>query len=417
LLDDAARAFQTDLLTIRRHLHAHPEPSGEEFETTHFIVERLTQAGLHPTVPPHGVGAMVDVDIGSPTVDAPRIALRGDIDALRLTDKKAVPWASKRPGLAHACGHDCHTTMVLMAACAAHRLNQDARRLAVGSSWSGAKLRFLFQPAEESAPGARWLVDSGAMDGIAAILGVHVDPLLPVGTVGIRSGVLTAHCDEVTIRIEGRGGHAARPHHTTDPISAAAQLISLLHQNLPRAVDARSPSVFTIGKIHGGEASNVIPDHVAMSGSLRTTANETRSRLIERMQAIGRAVEQATGNHVTIGLHHPLGAVTNDARIANAMEFVARQVVGASSIRALNRPSMGGEDFAVYLERAPGFQVRLGCAGPAADWPPLHSPLFDVDEQVLEIGLAMLLRGALLLAHEASGVQQWELDSSRMLAE
>lgn len=400
-LDEMVKRLGGDLIATRRHLHAHPEPSGEEFETTRLLVDRLQESGLEPQIPAQGVGVIADVELGNPRADAPCIALRGDIDALRLPDRKTVEWASTRTGLAHACGHDCHTTMVLMAARAASQLRvadvpAGASQI---SSLPGMKLRFIFQPAEETAEGARWMVDSGAMDGVDAILGVHVDPLFPVGTVGIRSGVLTAHCDDVTIRVAGRGGHAARPHHTTDPISATAQLINLLYQTLPRSADSRSASVFTIGTIHAGEANNVIPDDVSMTGSLRTIDADTRSELIAKMQAIGQAIEQATGNHVLIGLHHPLGSVTNDARIAAAVELVARDVVGPSSIRHLDRPSMGGEDFAVYLERAPGFQLRLGCAGEGPEWPPLHSPYFDVDERVLDIGLTMLVRTAILLGH------------------
>lgn len=193
-----------------------------------------------------------------------------------------------------------------------------------------------------------------------------------------------------------------RPHFTSDPISAAAQLISLLHQNLPRAVDVRHPSVFTIGKIQAGDASNVIPDHVEMAGSLRTIDTETRSTIIQRLHDICQGVETSTGNRITLGLHNALEAVHNDPRIVAAFETVARSMVGDSAIHQLERPSMGGEDFSVYLKQAPGAMLRLGCRGDEPEWPGLHSPFFDVDERVLDLGLSLTMRTALLLAAEST---------------
>ena len=363
LMDEVVAASRQDLVALRRQLHAHPEASGEEFETTQLLVDRLRSAGMDPRVPTQGVGVIADLDLGTPRDTSPRIAVRADIDALRLTDRKTVPYASARPGLMHACGHDCHTAMVLMAACGLAGLADHPRWATAADGIGGLRLRFLFQPAEESAQGAQWLVDNGAMDQVDAILGVHVDPQYPVGIVGIRAGVLTAHCDEVTIRMEGRGGHAARPHHTTDPIAAAAQLVTLLHQNLPRAVDSRSPSVFTIGRIHAGEASNVIPDHVDLSGSLRTIDASVREIMISKVRDLCHAVEVATGNHVTVGFHNALGAVVNDPQIIAAFEAVAERLVGQEGIRHLDVPSMGGEDFSVYLQRARGRKFDSAARG------------------------------------------------------
>jgi amidohydrolase len=391
-IDKLVAELHDEAISVRRYLHANPEASGEEFETTRYLAERLADEGLQPKISPLGVGLTADLDLGSPEPNAPRIAVRADIDALRLNDRKNVAWASTRPGLTHACGHDCHTAIVLTTAWAARRLAEQSVGL------PPARLRFIFQAAEESAQGARWMVDSGAMEGVTAVIAAHVDPLHRAGTVGIRYGVMTAHCDEVLVRLDGRGGHAARPFLTSDPISAAAQLITAFHQNLPRSVDARNPSVFSIGRIHAGEASNVIPDRVEMSGSLRTTDAATRERLIARLEETGKSIELGTGNRVSIGLHNSLDAVHNDPRIMAAMEVVARSVVGDEGIHRLDRPSMGGEDFSVYLKHVPGGMIRLGCGGDAKDWPALHSPFFDVDERVLEIGLSLMLRNALLLA-------------------
>jgi amidohydrolase len=397
-IDKIVAELHDDTISVRRYLHANPEASGEEFATTQFLADRLREHGLQPSISPLGVGLTADLELGSSPANAPRIALRADIDGLRLNDRKNVPWASTRPGLCHGCGHDCHTAIMLSVAAAARRLAD------VGNGVPDVRFRFMFQAAEESAQGARWMVESGVMEDVTAIIAAHVDPMYTAGTVGIRYGTLTAHCDEVSMRLDGRGGHAARPYLTSDPIAAAAQLITALHQNLPRSVDARNPAVFTVGRIHAGEASNVIPDHVEMSGSLRTTDGTTRERLIERLQETGKSIELATGNRITIGLHNSLGAVQNDPRVMAAMEIVARSLVGNDAIHRLDRPSMGGEDFSVYLKHAPGGMIRLGCGGDdAADWPALHSPYFDVDERVLEIGLSIMLRTALLLATDSRG--------------
>lgn len=396
-LDAQVARLADEQVAIRRHLHAHPEPSGAEVETTRFVQQRLTAAGLGPRVleNPQGLptGLVVDAVLGQPRPDGPLIALRADIDALRLADEKTVDYRSRVSGVAHACGHDAHTAILLTAALAGIGAAHDD-----GLS-GGVRLRFLFQPAEETSEGARSLVEHGAMDGVAAVLGLHVDPERTCGEVGIRYGTLTAHCDEVEIRIEGHGGHAARPHHSIDPIAAAAQLVGALYQSLPRSVDSRHPSVFTIGRIAGGSAPNVIPEQVELHGTLRTTDTPTRNRLLDRIQEIGRGVEQASGSRIAVRFLHPLGSVYNDPKITAALESACRRVIDAERIILLDKPSMGGEDFSVYLEHAPGAMLRLGCAVPGGKAPFLHSPLFDLDERALALGTRILLRTALLLSH------------------
>lgn len=391
--DERIVQFERELIAIRRHLHSRPEPSGEEVETSRYVAERLRRAELNPRVCRNELGVVVDVTLGRPPADAPLIAVRADMDALRIPDRKRVEYASQVPTVGHLCGHDAHTAMVLGTALAG--LAGDGSPALPAEN--GLRLRLLFQPAEETSEGAEWLIDQGALDGVAAILGLHVDPERTIGEVGIRYGVLTANCDEVTITVEGRGGHAARPHHAVDPVAASAHLISTLYEFLPRSVDSRNASVFTVGNISGGFAPNVIPDRVELHGTLRTTDPQSRERLKERLQAICAAAGQTCGATVRVEFSRPLQAVVNDAHVTEALEQASRRVVGPENIIFIDRPSMGGEDFAMYLDHVPGAMLRLGCGGAGGDSPFLHSPFFDIDERALALGTRILLRSALWL--------------------
>ena len=394
LLDHIAAERCADWITTRRYLHTHPEPSGDEIKTTRFIADRLSSMGIARNIPERGVGIIADLKIGSPAADAPIVAIRADIDALRMQDRKSKEYASGCPGVAHACGHDAHTTVVLATA---ELLTTLANRLPE-SEVPSAHVRFIFQAAEETAQGAHWMVEDGALKGVTSILGLHVDPTIPAGKVGIRYGVLTAQVDEVLIEVHGKGGHAARPQHTSDPIGTAAMLVSSLYQALPRRADSLIPTVFSVGSIHGGTASNVIPDLVEIAGTLRSTDRKTRDNLLSSIRQICSGIAAATGNTINVTYRSPLGSVINDVTIMSAIEAAAIQVMGGQNIVVIDRPSMGGEDFAVYIDHVRGAQFRLGCAGPEGEWPLLHSPIFDVDESAIPLGARMLARSALLLA-------------------
>lgn len=400
-LDRQVEQLEARLIEVRRHLHAHPEPSREERETSLFLAEQLTNAGLDARLCRDGLGVTAEAVLGEVDETTPTIAIRADIDALRIQDTKTTAYASTHPGLSHACGHDAHATMVLGAALCVASCGEEGTPPTNGASRNsgGVRLRFLFQPAEETSDGARWLVEQGAVDGCEAILGVHVDPERPVGTVGVRYGTLTANCDEVEIVIEGKGGHSARPHHTLDPIAASASLVSLLYQYLPRSVDARSPSVFTIGKISGGTLPNVIPERVELRGSLRTLDADSRETLKDRIEDIVHGVKEASGTVIHLQFLTPIDAVHNDPVVMAALERAASRVLGDEGIQSITQPSMGGEDFSGYLTRVPGALLRLGCAPPGFAAPYLHAPDFDIDERALTIGTRILLRAALLLAN------------------
>ena len=394
-LDERIAEFESDLIQIRRHLHSHPEPSGEEQQTTRYLADRLRSLGLAPHMCHDDIGLFVDLDVGNPTEHSPLVAVRADIDALRLTDRKTVDYASRHEGLAHACGHDAHSAMVYGSARVLSEFNGN------GPNSPCARVRFIFQPAEEICQGAHLMIKQGALEHVDAILGIHLEPRRPVGTIGIRYGTMTAHCDEVRIRVEGRGGHAARPHHSSDPVAAAGYLVTSLYSLLPRSVDACKAAVFTIGRIEGGHASNVIPDRVELHGSLRTTDTESRGILHRQMYNICANVGASTGNRIDVQFCNALSAVRNDRLITAYVERASRRVVGDERVERITQPSMGGEDFSVYQEQVRGCQFRLGCAG-SDDWPPLHSPLFDIDERVLALGSRILARAALLLSVSAT---------------
>lgn len=391
----ATAAGEPGWIEFRRRLHRAPEPSGLEKHTSQAICERLEAVGIAARIPDRGVGVIADFSLGETTSQSPTIALRADIDALRMADQKSVSYASQKPGLAHTCGHDVHTTVV----CAVAELLAGLRTTVPASDLPAAHVRLVFQAAEETCQGANWMVEDGALKDVDQILGLHVEPQLPVGKLGVCYGALTAHVDEVLIRLHGIGGHTARPHSTTDPIAAAALLVTSLYQMLPRTVDVRDASVLSFGSIAGGTVSNVIPDSVELSGTLRTTDPDSREKLMERIRLGVESIATLTGNQIHLQFAKPLGSVRNSDLPTSAFEQAGRQVLGDSGVVVLTRPSMGGEDFAMYLDHVPGSQIRLGCAGNDHDWPLLHSPVFDVDERTIAVGARIVAWATLLLAN------------------
>jgi amidohydrolase len=390
ILDDAVSRLAVEQAAIRRHLHRHPERSGEEIETSKFIADKLRAAGLQPTLLKDGLGVAADLDLGDPPEDAPRVALRADIDALPIRDEKTADYRSCVPGVMHACGHDGHAAIVLAAAIAAQ---------AIGVEWSkaggpGVKLRFLFQPAEEDSRGAQWLIEQGMLEEIAAIFAVHMEPHLPAGHVGVRYGVLTAACDEVRISVAGHGGHAARPHQTRDPIHAAAQLVTSLYGILPRRIDARSPAVLSIAQLAAGHTHNAIPDRAEISGTLRTIDPDVRQTMLERIVEICAGVSTMTGTTITPEFRHAIPSVVNDSTLAAALERASTEVLGPDHVTRIDLPSLGGEDFAFYTQHVPGAMLRLGCTPPGSTPQFLHSSRFDIDERALPFGTRILLRAA-----------------------
>ena len=391
-IDHFATERESAWIDFRRERHRNPEPSGEETETSRILAERLTELDYSPTIPNRGVGVVADLVLGETGGESPTIAVRADIDGLRMSDDKSTAYASCQDGLAHACGHDAHTTIALGVAETLAHLKATNASLPVG------RIRFLFQAAEETANGAQWMIDDGYLDDVSSVLGLHVEPNFLAGEVGVRYGTLTAAVDEIIIHVRGTSGHTARPHHATDTIHCATMLVSHLYQVLPRSVDVRDSSVFSVAQISGGQASNVIPDEVTIVGTLRTTDTNSHQLLHLKIRDACEHFAAMTGNSVTIELGHTLGSVVNSRTETEAVEVACRDVLEQPAIHLLDRPSMGGEDFAVYMSKCTGSQFRLGCAK-SLPWPHLHSPVFDIDERCLAIGVRIMSRAALNLLH------------------
>jgi amidohydrolase len=333
------------------------------------------------------VGVMGELSGG----DDPRLlAIRTDMDALPIQERTGLEFSSRQPGIMHACGHDVHTTVGLGTAMVLSQL---------GVSLPG-KIRFLFQPAEEIAQGAQWMVQDGAMNDVNAILSVHVFPSIPAGKVGIRYGALTAAADDLELTIMGESGHGARPHEAIDAIWIASQVITALQQAISRTQNPLRPVVLTIGKISGGRAPNVIADQVTMMGTVRSLHPETNDALPAWIENIVSSVCQTYGAKYEMNYRRGTPSVQNDAKLTNLLESAAREVWGSESIQIIPEPSLGAEDFSCYLQHAPGSMFRLGVGFADKKNYPLHHPQFEVDESAIVTGVVTMACAAYQYWHQ-----------------
>lgn len=385
------------MVKLRRRLHATPEPSGQEKQTTALIADALATEGLSPRVMQNETGVVVDVNLND-SGPTSYVALRSELDCVQVDDDKQVAYASTRPGLCHACGHDAHSTILLAAAIAAHEHRAALREVGLKQS-----LRFIFQPAEENATGARSMIKQGALDSVEAIIAVHVWPFLDAGVIGLRKGPITAACKVFEITVTGKSGHSARPHDAIDPIPAAINLVSMLYQLCPRSVDSQQAMTITVGSIVAGQTFNAIPDDAKLSGTLRTLRVADMETCQRKMEAVCKGVAEATGCQIKLDLGYSCPATDNDPAIVAAMERIIPELTTHTGKPVqghwLEQSSLGGEDFAFYQELIPGAIVRLGTglADPQKR-KGLHSSLFDINEAAMPVGAKFLLRSALELA-------------------
>jgi len=368
-----------ELIELRRDLHAHPELAGNEVRTTTLVADRLIAAGIRVRLL---AGSGLVADIG-PADPAYRVALRADLDALPVAERTGLPFASLQEGVCHACGHDLHIAAVLGAGLALH---QAGDTLAA----QGTGVRLIFQPAEEVIPGgAREVIEAGGIEGVDAIFSIHCDPTLDVGHVGLRSGPLTSAADGVTITLSGRGGHTARPYLTQDLTYALAKVVTDVPAVLSRRVDPRAGVALVWGSLHSGSAPNVIPSTGTVGGTLRMLDAQLWDEIGPLLEEVVQAVVSPYG--VSVKVEHVRGVppVVNDPDCVEILRGAAVAAIGPDAPRSTLQ-SLGGEDFAWYVQEVPGAMARLGTRTPGGATYDLHQGNLIVDEEAV-IGAATLL--------------------------
>ena len=375
-----AKQYAHEFIAVRHHLHAHPELSYQEFETSKFIQQKLREFGI-----PFEIKATTGVVgiIKGKNSEKRIIALRGDIDALPIKELNDVEYKSKHDGIMHACGHDVHTTCLLGAAKILNELK---------SEWEGT-VKLIFQPGEEKNPGgASILIKEGVLENPKpqAIFGLHVNPQLEVGKLGFRAGMSMASADELYFTIRGKGGHAATPHLTADTILIASHLVIALQQVISRHRDPLSPSVLSITSVQGGNTTNVIPSEVKLLGTFRATDEKWRSKAHELIRKISTELVHAMGAEIDLHIDVGYPAVHNDEKLFVVAKKKGEEFVGAENV-VETEMRLGSEDFGYYSRLIPGCFYRLGTGNNVKGITSgVHTPTFNIDESAIEIGMGMM---------------------------
>jgi len=393
-------AFQADaeliawMRDIRRTIHQYPELAYQEHLTQKLIGEKLRelnipfQSGLATT----GLLASLGRPAGPAGPDQPCVALRADMDALPVQEKTGLAFASQHPQIMHACGHDGHVAMLLGAAALLRRTELPGRVV------------LLFQPAEEGGNGAAAMIRDGALAGVQTIFAGHIDRHFKVGQIAAEPGLICAYTDKFQIRIRGRGGHAARPHETVDSIVVASLLVMSIQTLVSREVNPVYPTVVSVGRLAGGTAHNVIAEEANLEGTIRATHPQTRTQIMAGLERMVKAMGELYNARTSINFVEGLPPVINHPRATRLAREAARAVVGPAGVVKQRHPSLGGEDFAQYLDKIPGCLVRFGAGRLDGTNSPAHSPFFDFEEDVLPIGAGFLAQVArLALMEKAAG--------------
>jgi amidohydrolase len=389
-IQSIAQQLTPRLIEIRRHLHMHPELSGQEHQTSAYVAGVLSSLGLQIKEGIGGTGIAADL----PGAGNRILGIRTDMDALPIAEQTGLEFASQQPGVMHACGHDLHTTLGLGTAMVLSQLELPG------------SVRFIFQPAEEIAQGASWMVAADVMAGVEKILGVHVFPSIPGGSIGIRYGALTAAADDLEITIQGESGHGARPHEAIDAIWIAAKVITNLQQAIGRTQNPLRPVVLSIGKIAGGRAHNVIADRVTMQGTVRSLHPETHADLPDWVTNIVQQTCQTYGATAQVDYRRGVPSVQNDPHLTQIIEASAREALGGDRVEILPEPSLGAEDFSMYLEKTPGSMFRLGVGYTDRKNYPLHHPRFEVNEEAIYTGVVTMAYSAYQYLNSANVIPQ-----------
>ncbi len=369
------------LVEIRREIHMQPELGFEEFETSRLVSKWLERFGFQVKKEWAKTGV---VGLLQGRESGKTVAIRADMDALPLEEANQVPYASKVKGKMHACGHDAHVAILLGVAKFFWSMKDQVR----------GNIKWIFQPAEEGGGGGRIMVDEGILENpnVDAIFGAHVFPFLPVGKVGVYEREGLAATDRFTIKMIGKGGHAASPHVSKDPILAAGHLVTQIHSIVSRNINPLENAVITVGKVSGGTAFNIIPDEVELLGTVRSLNPHVREELKSRIEQVTQGVAVSFGMNYRLDFEYGYPVLVNDSEMTRLIISACSKGIGKENVEVL-KPSMGGEDFAYYLQKVPGSFFRLGCRNEEKGIiHPYHSSLFDIDEEVLPFGVEMFVR-------------------------
>jgi hippurate hydrolase len=376
-LNDAARLAE-ELIAFRRDLHRYPELSWQETETAAKVAGALGKLGMTVRTGIGGNGVVADFHGGFP---GKVIALRADMDALPIQEETGLEYASTRPGVMHACGHDAHTAILLGA----------ARLLAGVADRLHGTVRFIFQPAEEVNAGAKAMIAEGVLDGVDEIYGLHNLPTLPAGKVATRPGPMMGSVDRLEIRLEGKGGHGAIPDQSVDPVVCASHVVMALQTVVSRELSPFDPAVVTIGSIRAGEANNVIPPRAEMTGTVRAFDPRVREGMPERIERLVSQIAQGYRCKAELCYISQTPVLVNHEACVRLVDAVADGTIGAGN-RVLAEPTLAGEDFSVYLQHVPGCFFWLG-SGPRENTEQafgLHHPKFVLNEDCIPVGAALL---------------------------
>ena len=379
-VQELAKAYFQETVHTRRFLHQHPELSFEEYQTSAFVKQRLDELGIdHQTVANTGVVAIIEGELPSDNV----LALRADMDALPITEVGNRSYRSKNEGVMHACGHDVHTASLLGVA----KILQELRPV------FGGRVKLIFQPGEERLPGgASLMIKEGVLERPrpAGVIGQHVMPFIETGKVGFRSGKYMASCDELFMRVKGKGGHGAHPHQNIDPIVITAQIITAMQQVVSRQADPRIPTVLSWGKIIGEGATNVIPNEVYLEGTFRTFDEEWRAQAHVKMQKLAEGIAESFGADCEFEVRKGYPFLSNEPVLTGKVRSYAEDYLGAEQVVDLDLwPA--AEDFSYYSQVADACFYRLGTGNREKGISsPVHTPDFDIDEEALQVSIGLM---------------------------
>jgi amidohydrolase len=374
-------AYANDVVTMRRHIHANPELSYQEFNTAKYVATQLKSFGITPTEGVATTGVVAEIKGKNP--DKKTIALRADMDALPIHEANDVPYKSKNTGVMHACGHDVHTSSLLGTA---RILNE------IKNEFEGT-VRLIFQPGEEKNPGgASFMIKEGVLENPApaSIIGQHVFPLLPVGKIGFREGMYMASSDEIFLRVIGKGGHGATPELTIDPVVIASHIIIALQQVISRNASPKQPTVLTFGKVVADGATNIIPNEVTIAGTFRAMDETWRKEGLQKIKTMAETLAESMGGKCEVKISHGYPFLQNNPEVTKRIRQAAEAYVGKDNVVNIDL-TLGSEDFAYYSQVIPASFYRLGTRNDAKGITSyVHTPTFNIDEDALSIGPGLM---------------------------